>query len=96
MPASFGFALRHAVQSCALELLDCTWRDFAQGLTSESSKQRTHPKAIVFPRALVVPSPIEERALAELIVCRIGIADKLCKRHRSELLAILPVKHVAL
>jgi hypothetical protein len=85
--ASFGLALRNTMQPHALKTFDCTWRDFAQRSTSESSKQRTHPKSDRVPRALVVFGPIEERALAELIVCRIGIPDKLCKRHRSVLLA---------
>src|SRR5215213_2188113 len=48
----------------------------------------------MLPRSFVVPGPIQKRALAELIVCRFGIADKLCKEHRSELLAILALKHV--
>src|ERR1044072_8687005 len=50
----------------------------------------------MLPRSFVVPGPIQKRALTKLIVCRIGIADKLCKEHRSELLAILALKHVTL
>src|ERR1044072_3003812 len=48
----------------------------------------------MLPRSFVVPGTIQKRALTKLIVCRIRIADKLCKKHRSELLAILALKHV--
>ena len=48
----------------------------------------------MLPRSFVVLGPIQKRALTKLIVCRVGIADKLCKEHRSELLAILALKHV--
>ena len=87
---SFRFALRHRVQSCALEFLDCTWRDLAQGLAGENSKQRTHPKAIMFPRALVILGPIKKRALTKLIVCRIGIADNFVKSIVPNCLPYLP------
>jgi hypothetical protein len=43
-----------------------------------------------------VPGPILKRFLTKLLVCRIGIANKLCKEHRSELLTILALEHVIL
>ena len=40
--------------------------------------------------------PIQKRALTKLIVYCIRIGDKLCKKHRCELLVILALKHVML
>src|SRR6185295_16867629 len=40
--------------------------------------------------------PNPERALTKLIDRRVWIADERCQEHRSELLAILALKHVTL
>lgn len=37
---------------------------------------------------------MQKHALTKLIVCRLGISGEFCKNHRSELLAILALKHV--
>jgi len=50
----------------------------------------------MLPRSFVVPGPIQKCALTKLVVCRVGIADKRCKEHRPELLAILALKYVTL
>lgn len=50
----------------------------------------------MFPRALVVLGPLQKSALAKLIVFSFGIANEISKGPRSELLALLPFKHVAL
>jgi len=44
----------------------------------------------MLPRSFVVPGPIQKRDLTKLIVCRSGIADKLCKSVVPNCLPYLP------